>query len=402
MDLDTYRQILFLEPMKDACRELNRDWSYEKRGRYINSGDVSPLTFVKYYMGDKPPYPEEEVTHRYDEFMVQANKTRDLFENGEFARNWTQLMEQMTGEITVETRFWRFHHNHKHHYAWVEGDNAHTPETCMEIHGTVGETLFDTILKCLTEARIRIRSLHIGHCVRSRSREAFPWVFDGRLDSVDFQGLVWNPCVSPHPNLVRPVDRDLILGEVLNTLLSRSASKLRRVHLFKCTASCIYHNASEDWRETESIVKMPLIESFISEDEQFIGGLTNFFRESRHLKYIRLVYPVVKRSFHGQSSWRRFWRAIRYHPSRMVLNIQYYAGGDKLRLQHDTGKDSKSEPGSVQYSLEMYLSNRGKWNNLCEKFFGENEDMGYENMGDTDEEEMEYWEGKNDNKQWAQ
>lgn len=409
MDLDTYRQILLLEPMRKSCHEHNRQWSRETGGRYVTTGGVSPLTFVKYYMGDKLPYTEEEVASRYNDYMAQANKLKELFDNGEFAKHWTQMMRHMKGGITIETRHWRFGHDHNHDFTWVEGENAHTPETCMEIHGTVGETLFDTILKCSTDARVRVQSLNIYHCVRGRSGESFLWAFDGRLNDVDLQGLSFDPFRSRvvfhdrcRPAVTDPGDR--MLAEAITTLLVGTASKLRHLELFIAQLPhCEYHSHCTHWPPCNTyFARVPLFKPIISPAEIFSGGFRGFIREARNLKYLHLDVPLTKKAFNGESTWQRFWRAIRYHPSRMVLDIRCsLTWQPELHLKHDTGNDSESQPGHVQYSLEMYLSNRGSWDILCEEFFGRDGYGDYEETEDTDEEEREYWEGKSDKQSWV-
>jgi hypothetical protein len=360
-------------------------------------------------MDDKPPCTEEEVASRYAEYMSQANKLKELFDTGEFARHWTHMMRQTRGGITIETRHWQFDRDHKHSFTWTEGECAHTLETCMEIHGTVGETLFDTLLQCATSARVTIQSLHIYHCVRGRTRESFLWAFDGRLQDVDVRGLSFDPF---RPRIVRH-DRyysdsvtvadegEMMLAEVITTILAGIADKLRRLELFVTQLPYYeYHSHCTHWPPCGwNTVGLPLVTSIISPARSFSGGFRGVIREARNLKYLHLDVGLTKKAFNGGSSWRRFWRAIRHHPSRMVLDLRVRQG--LLHLKHDTGGDSQSKPGGVLYSLEMYLSKRGPWDGRCEGFFARDEEPGYGDLGDTDDEEREYWEGKSDKKRWV-
>lgn len=420
MDLDTYRQILFLDPMREFCDEYNKDWSEEKGGRYLTRGDMSPLTFVEYYMDNKPPYTEEDVALRYGEYIASANKIKALFESGEFAKHWTQMLRLMNGVITIETRRWKFDRNHQHGWAWVEGEQAHTPETCMQIHGTVGETLFDTVLQCVVDANVCI-DLNIYHCVRKASKSSFPWIFDGRLDRVDLQGLhlnPWCPRIISHdfynPLTTTTLDDDQRLSTVTEALLVATAPKLRRLELDVFQMSTSHHHSyCTHWPPCNTnLAGFPPVSDTMQLVRSFSSGFRGFIREARNLQYLRIDLPLTKVAFKGCSAWRRFWRSIRYHPSRMTLDIRFRSKGQpELILKHNTGSDSESVPGSINHSLEMYLSNRGNWDESCDRhfhtvhyspswsFYTRNYE-GSEKLSDTDDEERNYWEGTSDTMVW--
>lgn len=412
MPLSTFRYHLFYPSMRSACTAFNAGYTHAHNasstrpagGRYLTTGAVSPPTFVKYYMDDVAPVPEADVLAQYAAYMQRAHALLAAFDDGTFRARWTALLKDVGARraVTLETGFYRFGDEHDHFPRWLEGEEAHTPDACMAMHGAVGERVFDEVLACVRAAGCRVESLNVGHCVGERSGERFGWVEDGRLDGLEVRGLVWDPVVRAKAKGEENGD----MGEVLVRLLRGLAGSLRSVELLRCWPACMYHNAAEVAPGDVGVVRLPRVERWTVRDLTYMGSdAAEFVRAAGRLGYLRVRLPIVKEWVRWEFVWRRFFRAIRYHGVRMVVRLRCSDRRGEVKLkEYDTGGESESEPGSVQYSLEMYLSNRGGWDRLCEEMFGDGEDEGLgddEDRGvgdgyDTDDEEKEYWRGGSD------
>lgn len=82
-----------------------------------------------------------------------------------------------------------------------------------------------------------------------------------------------------------------VINEVLNTLLSVTASKTHRTQLFKCVRNSLYHTGYRISHGTTSVIRMLFLRSFIAWEEMLVDYLT---------KLIRVTWPGVYKT--GASS----------------------------------------------------------------------------------------------------
>lgn len=418
MTLDLFREILFYQPIRDLIHAYHNSEPQEGLSNEDERESLefmTPLDFVSRYMQDNLPFAEDEINTGYKEYMLQAERTRKLFTAGVLTNAWTEILRRMSGGVTVEIGKWEFKcqspppnwkergcvlypHPHDYHPEVV----VHKSSACYAIHGSVGEMLFDTVLECLAGAGTRIKALEIRHCVRSQYYESFTWAENGQLDGLDLSSLQ-SLCFHAKSARKRKSRIEVIPGAVtgITAILVRVASSLRHLEVLP------HKRPNALWPDTpfNDFVPLPHLTSLRTGAAIYTDAFACFLREARNLKHLTIIRSNTLESALC-APWRTVWRAIRHHPSRMVLKITHLlcrAAMMVLYMEHDTAKDSESKhdpdvPGyDLQYSLEMYLSNRGKWNRRCRTIFRKSyedvDEADDDDGSETDEDEIKWWKG---------
>ncbi|CAI6334181.1 unnamed protein product [Periconia digitata] len=380
------------------------------------------------------PPTKDEVDAGFEKHMLQANRLRELFESGKLARSWGNMMSRMGEGVTFEVGDWAFQPSklpsrtplecvafpHRH----LPNDKKHNVKKCALIYGSFGEKLFDTVIASLITAKVRPKGLIIRHQVRGGSKESYMWAHDGRLDQLDLSNLQtlwfqpqiprWDDHDDPFGHKALAIER-WRLSSVVTNLLEKTASSLREFYLFP------YRNYVMGWPIAErQIIALPQLRKMRTYAVYDMYLLADLVRQAPHLNHLTMYGRPLP------GNWREFFRAIRYHPSRMILSmreivVNYLHGLGRWDLnlkRYDTAarstrKHYQNNPfNDTMYSLENYISNHGKWSKTCDfVFLEENAEHDWANDWhyslangrwpglpwtddyESDEEEIRFWKG---------
>ncbi|KAF1950502.1 hypothetical protein CC80DRAFT_496759 [Byssothecium circinans] len=430
MTYDLFREIIFQELMeeagekeKDKFRAQAKARGPEYSGMRWSDNTSSVAEFINKYMEGKAPFPEDEVNSGYGRYMAQANLTRQVFENGKVKTAWENMLRQLPEAKMFRIGMWDYgysigtwdYDDPVEEKTWKErGCNVyghrhgmeayhHDKGKCRSLQEPVAEALVNSVLSCLHAAGSSLEQLDMQYIANA----AFTWADNGRLVGLDLSKLhtfIFRPRIAEFR--IHNTSRARIewvysrFSKAIAAILRKSATSLRILEISPSENSpwednVLWPNSRDD------IVALPMLGSFKTCASLHISHFARFLRTAPKLERLDLWWCEGR-----EGEWREIWRAIRYHPRRMLLDFDYIScnGQNEINMKHFTGEDSKySEYAdgvwrNLVYDLEMYLSNKGEWNNSCGWFDNwDGDDEGSDDGGDeTEEEEKEFWRGGND------
>ena len=373
-----------IEPLRELMNATSyvKDPDFHSRWRNHEIRKFGFADFAQKYMDSTTPIPESEIETAFENYMEIAHELRGMFESGQVYRAWTNALRQLPSVHTFEIGKWNVKKNHKHDW------KNHKESDCLPVQQSVEEAVCGTALTSMVSAASQIEELGI----KNAADYHHAWADNGTLDALDLSRLhtLKIDMKLSHLLLYGKVTVRFNLAAI--ALLRKCHSNLR--HLRVCSSS----GTSIDWPpdnngygEAPIVPSLPALESFTTNLGVMLSSFANLLLQYRELKHLELEL------YDGNlSDWRNFWDAIRNHPSRMLLHLEFLPCDptEDMQLIHHTGKASLrkwyDDEDNIRYSLENYLSGSGHWDSALTTWFGSRDGESAADGYEEDYEEDEY------------
>ncbi|KAJ4299390.1 hypothetical protein N0V90_004635 [Kalmusia sp. IMI 367209] len=432
---EMFEEIILVRPFEEAVDVLIEElrskgddtwWrDYEtRREEELKKLGIKGFT-KKYLPKEKELFSDEEIEAGYEAYTARANAAKAVIDNGELAKTWARALGQLERVEELRVGQWEFDqdslrwhvdtkdkgwkelgvevygHGHPRHLGY-----AHEESHCRGVQVPVGEALFSTALKSVSEARVKIKRLDIEYVGNGK----FAWADDGQLDGLDLsnlQELIFRPRTEEIGESIgwdrkKTATLEECSGLAVEAILKKCAPSLTYLELLSDVPFCVLVWPPEKTK-VANLAPLPALTSLKTGARLNLATFPAFLKEKcTALTSLELQSCGGK----GNASWRGLWDAIRYHPQRMHLSFEQIPCNDaaEVSLVHYTGDECEDEEDEdpwmdIDRSLSNYLSNKGKWNKSCRMWFedeGSDDDDDENGSGGSDGEEDDGWEDEDE------
>jgi len=362
-------------------------------------GDSLPEIIEKDYLGHNPFYSAKELDKGYETYRQLAREVGDLC----IVDVWTAAIGKMSRCTTISVNHLTFDEprsdiaelkrkpcqiicGHKHEF--FSTDQNHKEEVCRRMHAQNGDALFLSVISGLARSHIKPKNLQICHFTNG----AFDW---GQLppwpdlDLSELENLRFDTFCNEESEKV-----GVAAAEALALFQHRSVSTLQRFYF----APAIYPDSSSIFPHRANMIKMPALKHLeVGCLAVHLSDFARFLLLQEKLENLTLYSTFQKI---GTGRWRMVWDVIRYHPSRMQLDLHFVLINEdymEITCSHWTGNASKegvNQEGNIDMdeldedeaesegsviedtayedidrSFANYVSNKGPWNNCMKVWF---------------------------------